>query len=266
MAVFLSASDETSGEKIFHHAGYVAPLAAWTDVLIPAWDEKVLKGPPRLDEFHVTELRSRSWREKNGITQEDAEARIDAAVDIIWETKGILALRSTVDGAHFDNQASGLQFKLNDSRRAPANFVVDYPSFHGYIYLALTTLAAYPKTEKVDFVIEIKDEVLPAMLEFHKGLRESFRNIGLPHLAEIIGELMPGDKKKIPLQAADLLCWHTQRLAASTRNPKTIFSEVDNKRLTKLTRFGIGQTWSRQMMEELCGGLFEDWRKLNEVE
>lgn len=267
MAVFLAASDEASGEGIFHHAGFVAPLVAWTDVIVPAWERMVLKGPPLLEEFHMTDLRSRAWREKHGITQDDAEARIDAAVNIIWQTQGILALRSSVDGTHFEDQAYGLKFRLNDPFRKPVNFVVDYPSFHGYLYLVLTTLAAYPNTEKIDFVVETKDAVFPAMREFHKGLGEAFRNIGLPHFADIIGEFIPGDKKRISLQAADLLCWHTQRAAANARNPSKItFSDIDRERLTKMTRFGIGQTWPRQMMDELCGGLFDDWRKLNEVE
>ncbi|MGA8739918.1 MAG: hypothetical protein WB561_01885 [Terracidiphilus sp.] len=155
---------------------------------------------------------------------------------------------------------------MNDSRRAPVNFVVDYPSFHGYVYLVLTVLSLYPKTEKVDFVIEKKREVFPAMHDFHEGLGESFRNIGLPRFAEIIGELIPGDKKRIPLQAADLLCWHTQRFAASVRNPTITFSEVDSQRYAKLIRLGTGHTWEREMIEELCDTLFEDWRKLNEVE
>ena len=266
LMVFLAASDETCGESIFHHAGYVAPLACWTDVLIPAWQEKVLKGPPQLDEFHMTELRSRLWREKHGITDDDAERRIEAAVEVISQTKGLFAVRSSVDGAHFEKHASGLKFRLNNPRRKPAVFVIDYPSFNGYMYLVLTFCAAYPKTEKVGFVIEKKKEVFPAIYEFYEGLRASFVNIGLPRCAEIMGELLPDDKKRIPLQAADVLCWHTQRQASHIRNPLISFSAVDSERFSKLTRLGSGHTWPRAMMEELCDGLFDDWRKLNEVE
>jgi hypothetical protein len=264
MAVFLAASDETSGEGIFHHAGYVAPVKAWTDGLVPAWKVKVLDGPPRLDEFHMTELRSRSWREKHGITEEDAENRIDAAVDVISRTRGMFAVRSSRDDTHFSNQAAGLRFKLNDPKRGPVDFVADYPSFHGYLYLVLAVCSAYPTAEKVDFVLEKKKEVFAAMHDFHEGLRESFMNVGLPRFAEIIGDLLPNDKKKIPLQAADLLCWHTQRKFAHARNPAITFSEVDALRLSKLARLGTGHTWPREMAKELCSGLFEDWRKLNE--
>lgn len=263
---FLAASDEASGERIFHHAGYVAPLACWTEVLIPAWREKVLKGPPLLDEFHMTEVRSPSWREKLGITKDDAEARIDAAVEVISQTPGLFAIRSSVDGAHFEKHASGLKFRLNDPLRKPAGFVIDYPSFNGYMYLVLLTCAAYSKTEKVNFMIEKKKEVFPAIDEFFVGLRQSFVNIGWPRCAEIMGTLLPGDKKAIPLQTADVLCWHTQRLAAHVRNSSISFSDVDSARFSKLTRLGSGHTWPREMMQELCDGLFDDWRKLNEVE
>ena len=142
--------------------------------------------------------------------------------------------------------------------------MVDYPSFHGYIYLVLSVMSPYPKAEKVDFVIEKKTEVFPAIRDFHEGLRESFLHIGLPRFADLVGDLMPSDKRGIPVQAADVLCWHTQRLFASRRNPSITFSEVDSRRFSKLTRFGIGHTWEPKMIEELCRGLFEDWRKLNE--
>ena len=122
----------------------------------------------------------------------------------------------------------------------------------------------YTKAERVDFIIEKKREVLPAMHDFHKGLRESFSNIGLTRVGDLVGGLTAGDKQTIPLQAADLLCWHYQRLAASARNTAISFSDVDAKRLSKLTRFGAGHTWERVMIEEMCGSFFDDWRKLNE--
>jgi hypothetical protein len=195
MTVFLAASDETLGESVFHYAGYVAPVACWSDALVPAWEERVLKGNPRLDEFHITDLRSRSWREEHGITEVDVERRIDAAVDLISQTKGLFAIRSTIDAAHFEKQASGFRFRLSDPRRKPADFVIDYPSFLAYIYMVLLTCSMYPATEKVDFVIEKKKEVFPAIHEFFEGLRENFVKLGLPRFAEIMGELIPGDKK-----------------------------------------------------------------------
>ncbi|HVY13291.1 MAG TPA: hypothetical protein VHB73_06990, partial [Alphaproteobacteria bacterium] len=79
-------------------------------------------------------------------------------------------------------------------------------------------------------------------------------------------ELKPSDKKIVPVQAADVLCWHTQRLFASRQNPSIIFSDVDSRRYAKLTRFGVGHTWEQEMIKALCGTLFEDWRKLNEAE
>jgi len=262
--VFLSASDESFGEGVFHHAGYVAPDICWTDVFNPAWEKLVLSGPPRLEEFHVTQLRSRSWREVHGISLDEAESRIDNAVDLISETEGMFSVRSTVDGPHFEKQADGLLFKLNDARRAPVEFVIDYPSFHGYVYLTMMVCSTYAKAERVDFMVEKKREVFPAIHDFHRGLRESFTNIGLPRVGDLVGELTAGDKRSIPLQAADLLCWHYQRLAASARNTAINFSDVDAKRLSKLTRFGAGHTWERGMIEEMCSTFFDDWKKLNE--
>jgi hypothetical protein len=269
VAVLLAASDETCGASIFHHAGFVAPLAFWNDVLVPAWQREVLDGPPCIDEFHMVELRSPPWRKKYGLTVNDAESRIDAAVELLSKNGELCAIRSSIDGAHFEQHSSGLLFRLADSRRAPTEFVIDYPSFLGYIYTVLyyaSESGAFPKVEKVDFVIEKKKEVFPAIHEFYEGLRDNFVSIGLPHFAQIMGELIPGDKKKIPLQAADVLCWHTQRHAASSRDPSKTFTEVDRRRYSKITQKGYGRTWEWQMIEELCDSLFEDWKKLNEIE
>jgi hypothetical protein len=264
MAVFLSASDETTGGNIFHYAGYLAPVTCWVDYLAPVWNKYVLDGPPRISEFHIVDLRSKSWREKHGITETDAIARIDAAVDLISSTPGVFAIRSTIDNGHFEEQASGLRFRLNDPRRAPTSYVVDYPAFEGYVHQVLSVCAAYEKTEKVDFLIEKKREVFPAIKEFFEALKGDYNKSDMPRFAEIMGELIPADKKSIPLQAADLLCWHTQRYAASSVSPSITFSDADHQRLSKLTRLGSSQTWPRELIEELCGGLKDDWRKLNE--
>lgn len=264
MAVFISASDESLGDGVFHHAGYLAPQSCWDDVFCPAWEEKVLNPYPQIDEFHVTALRSRAWREKHGMSMEEAESRIDAAVDVVYQTKGMFGVRCSIDGNHFRDHASGLQFALVDPGRAPADMVMDYPSFLGYLYLVLEVFSMYHKAEKVDFIIEKKSEVFPAIRDFHEAMRQSLVGQGLSRKADLMGGLIPGDKKSIPLQAADLLCWHTQRAFANLRNPSITFSETDRVRFAKLTRRGSGVNWELEMVEELCAALFEDLRRMKE--
>ena len=54
--------------------------------------------------------------------------------------------------------------------------------------------------------------------EFHSHLGIHLRDVGRPSLASLVGQLVPAGKERIPLQAADLLCWHTAR----ARHPETM--------------------------------------------
>jgi len=65
MAVFISASDEAAGKNQrdpFLFAGFVAPEKDWSRFLAPAWQERVLDGPPSIPYLHMTDIRSPQWR------------------------------------------------------------------------------------------------------------------------------------------------------------------------------------------------------------
>lgn len=47
--------------------------------------------------------------------------------------------------------------------------------------------------------------------EFHSNLAQALEGINSPSLSRLVGELIPGEKNHIPLQAADLLCWYSAR-------------------------------------------------------
>ena len=61
MVVFVAASDETdydvNHEGTFYYSGFLASEQDWINTFTPMWDARVLKGPPRITEFHVTDLR-----------------------------------------------------------------------------------------------------------------------------------------------------------------------------------------------------------------
>jgi hypothetical protein len=71
MAVFTAASDETSGGNplsVYHYSGWVMPEPDWSHFFTPAWQERVLDGPPNIPYLHMTEICSKAWREQNGIS------------------------------------------------------------------------------------------------------------------------------------------------------------------------------------------------------
>jgi hypothetical protein len=69
----------------------------------------------------------------------------------------------------------------------------------------------HPECEKLDFIVERKTGVTKYIQEFHSTLHGVLAALGLPHLSKLVGKLVSAGKECVPLQAADLLCWHTAR-------------------------------------------------------
>ncbi len=70
----------------------------------------------------------------------------------------------------------------------------------------------HPHVEKVDFVVSNKKKITHHIVN---EFRDEIRNLMDPEDREIMGEVLPGDPiDRLPLQAADLICWHQQRMLA----------------------------------------------------
>ena len=95
----------------------------------------------------------------------------------------------------------------------------DYFCFQAYVFAVLTYVEKWhPDAEKVDFIVERNGEITKHIQTFHSNMATVLQQRGKGFLASLVGELMPGGKDRIPLQAADVLCWHMGR----ARNPKTM--------------------------------------------
>ena len=99
MAVFVSGLDETAGKThrdTFLLAGFVAPEHDWSRFFAPAWQERVLDGPPAIPYLHMTEIRSPKWREKYGLSKLEADDRIDTAIALIVRCKAYIRSASAL--------------------------------------------------------------------------------------------------------------------------------------------------------------------------
>jgi hypothetical protein len=69
----------------------------------------------------------------------------------------------------------------------------------------------YEDAEQVDFVVSKKQVVTHYIQEAHKDLG-GWLGRRHPTLAGRMGDIIPASMdKRMPLQAADMLCWHLQR-------------------------------------------------------
>ena len=222
MAVFLAASDETSGANAFalyHYAGWIAPVPDWWHYFTPVWYERVLEGPPRIPFLHMTDIRSRAWREKWKLSQLDADDRLDDAALVIDQLGSLYPLKLTIDASIFRPL-----YKSHKMIAESGKVVAYEPDFFAFMTYAFTVLLYVkekcPDAERVDFLVENNSEITKHIYHLYKALPESLKLIGKPELVPLVGDFIPAGKDRVPLQAADYLCWHSQRAEAGTLDEK----------------------------------------------
>lgn len=236
MPVFLSASDETEGGPSgrFTHGGLVAPVTDWTSSFTPTWEESVINGPPKIDYFHMTDLRSRAWRAAHKITEADAERRIDAAVDVVCGMKTVFILTVSIEVAAYNEELGSLVAAHPACRTAPVQAMLKTPDYHGLLGYMLYSLVLvrewHPEVTTLGFLVERKKRLSHWFEQSHDDVPEMLHNVGHPELIPLLGPLQHFKKEdqRRPLEAADLLCWHRQRAHAGS------VEGVDRERCARL--------------------------------
>jgi hypothetical protein len=213
MAVFVSGSDESAGKTErdrFYQAGFVAPESDWSDFFVPAWQERVLDGPPKIPYLHMTDIRSPKWRTEHGLSKTSAEDRVDEACNLIHTMGSLYPIGAHLDAGVFRDNFGSTKFVAASG--GAKTFEPDYTCFLLYTVLVLSYVDTYhPEAEKVDFIVERKSDITKHIQEFHSHTAANLAALGQSSLARLVGDLIPGDKDRVPLQAADVLCWHSAR-------------------------------------------------------
>jgi hypothetical protein len=217
MAAFVSASDENTDGRDFFFGGLLAPEQDWSRYFVPAWQTRVLDGPPLIPYLHMTEIRSRAFRDQYGLTKLQADDRLDQAVSVISQLESLRAIGIDVNSAHFRKEMKAIKFRAKTG--GAKNYHQDYLCFCTYAFAVLRYLDQWnPEVEKVDFIVERNGEITKHIQEFHSNLATNASLLHRSNLARLVGDLIPAGKDRIPLQAADVLCWHLGR----ARHPETM--------------------------------------------
>lgn len=228
MAVFMAAGDESDGPTQrgpFIYGGFVGRIKHWIESFAPNWEKLVLNADPPIPNLHMVDIRNPRWREKYGLTPREAALRVDAAATIIG-TSELFPLKTEFDGGHFRDVFSESQVVRYGKQPATYQFEPDYIGFLGFAYAAVDCVFQnYPDADKVDFVLERKTTVTHHIIEFRDGLADAFRHTGRTELIPLIGDVIPGGKERVPLQAADVAVWHLRRDACKDADTE------DEKRL-----------------------------------
>ena len=221
MSVYVSYTDESEsrGQKTgkFLIAGYVADELKWPE-FSKRWQEEVLASIPAIPYLHMVNMRSESWREECGITRAEASDKIYKAAQIIAETNFITGYYAPISEQAY---LKALQVFVQVGPKSERYFSrIDYLCFIAYSLGLIKALAReHQDLRKVVFNISKKKPVSHHLQHvLHDAMIEKLLTLN-PSVAALFGEVVPLDMRNhMPLQAADMLCWHLQRIYVTGGN------------------------------------------------
>jgi hypothetical protein len=220
MAVFVSASDESDGghhRSRFWHGGWVAPEKDWSSYFAPAWQDRVLDAKPSIKFLHMTDIRDPDWRNERGISWLQAQDKLDEAARVIDAMGSLYPIVVDTDAGAFLDAHGKKKVMENVAGNKAARYLVDYFCFNTYVFTVLHYIhLKHPYAEKVDFIVERKEGVFEKIKQFYESLDQGLEYIGRPELVKYLGEIIPAGKDRVPVQAADILCWHASRADLGT--------------------------------------------------
>jgi hypothetical protein len=256
MSVYVSYTDETQASDVqeaFLIAGFAANESEWPK-FSQEWNAILLRSPA-IPYIHVTQLYSKAWQEEHRITAYQCDMKLQAAIDLLASYAGAIKQHLS--------QVSGKTYRICNARLSDAGFqiqrnhgFIDYLAFVGYSLGVLNHInAERPDVEKVTFAISKKKIVSHHIVN---NLRdEMIENIASvkPDLAKKYGDILPlSMEDHMPLQAADVLCWHLQRSLAETKDERP--KVLENIKVLQGMGFD-GIDFTDKMMEKMTDRLIE---------
>jgi hypothetical protein len=228
VSVYIVAFDETqSSEGHFTLGGWLGPEEDWKKYFEPAWDERVLAGPPRIPYLHQTDIRNEEWRNEHGLSGDEAFQRVDEAVRVIDSMGSLYPITASMHAKDFRDH-------FGDRLKKVGGFgeIATEPDYLSYIAFVPSVLhwagTLLPDATRVNFLAERSQKTTKVMRLFHEGLREAL----LPRIdfPQLLGTFDSAGKESIPVQAADLFGWLHQRADAGRLH------SLDARRLFRITR------------------------------
>jgi len=244
LAVYVAYSDEAAiagSEGEFLVAGYVAAENEWP-WMERAWQDRVLDGPPAIPYLHMVEIRDRPWRNEHGLSYYQGEQRVDEAIRVLYSTGSLFAYASVIKRCDLRET---VQTKYTRRKYIPVG--IDQPDYACFMGFAGALLEHFQgmlsDIDRVDFVISEKQCVSKNMGLILDTLKLRVQE---PVRASLIGNIRIGKMDtEVPLQAADVLCWHIQRYFSG------VFDRTLEDRMWYLLkeRTGVMHYWKREELE-----------------
>jgi hypothetical protein len=163
----------------------------------------------------MKEIRRPEWREQYGLSSNDAEERISEAIRVLGSMGAMSAIASVIKRQDLQEL-----FHSGFKRRRDIPVGIDEPDYFSFVAYVSFMLAEayrnYREVDRVNFIVSKKQNITKNLNEFYETIKSYFKQYH-PELFPLFGDLIPGDMElQLPLQAADVLCWHIQKYFANT--------------------------------------------------
>src|SRR5207342_252648 len=94
-------SEDGDRQGQFLYGGFTTSVDEWSHLFTPEWERNVLNKQPQIPYLHMVDIRSRQWRSKHGLTEYQADCRIDAACELIGRCRTLCFHITKMPGGHF---------------------------------------------------------------------------------------------------------------------------------------------------------------------
>lgn len=256
MAVFVAFADGSIGGAEgaqFRFGGFVAPLRDWDEFFIPAWEERVLRRDPPIDYFHTAELSDPDGCAKFGLTWGEGDQKIEEATSVITGSGSLILVDDVLSAKCFAESFGNIKLISSSPQPCAYPHAPDYLGFGQFAVMVLDFVdKSRPEAEKVDFVVESNGRVDRYLPEIYDSTRDYLATLNRPSLVKLMGTLIPGDKERVPLQAADCACWHLQKIATGK------YTRTEWKRYLRIAkRKGRNHIWPDDELRAMAARIKE---------
>src|SRR5271154_263133 len=213
-------------------AGFVAFCPTWADIS-ERW-ATVLEETPSIPKFKLSLSRSKEWRDKVGITEDQMQVKIAHLSELVAPPKTLFSVLTSISESDFRKVVADTKVQGNKQLRAPLGkyaFKTAYMlSFHNAVFITLQKIKKLGIVgDQVDFVFDRENELFDNANALLRNMRRFFE----PDSYAMLGDAVQRDEDNVlALQAADLIAGITKDHCNDPENPEL------RKQLISLTGSG----------------------------
>lgn len=186
-------------------AGFVSFCSTWADIA-ERW-ESILAETPSIPKFKLTLSRSKEWRDRVGIREDQMSTKIDRLSELVTPPQTLFSVICSISEPEFRKVVDEAEVRGNKEVRRALGKLAFTTAYTMLFHNAVARTLLHVKNlgivgDQVDFVFDRENE----LFDNANTLLRNMRRFLDPDLYSMLGDAVQRDEDKVlPLQAADLI-------------------------------------------------------------